>query len=169
MILLRNVFVDWLSIQRVNLERLISTYLCATVFPSDRLPWSYQNVLRLEVPVADFLFVAVLHSWENLPDDVGCSCLVKCFGFRYLIYEYNSFAKFCNKINPALVFVNLIKPHNILMVHVFENVDLILKSYPLFSSCFQFIDLLHNKHFTVWFLLTLVHSAKRARCKRFFF
>ena len=54
------------------------------------------------------------------------------------------------------------------MVHVFENVDFILKPYPFFSCCFQLIDLLHNKHFTVWFLLALVHSSKRPRGKRLF-
>ena len=81
--------------------------------------------------MGDVLIVAVSDCLQDLFGYVSSLLLTQRFTIVNLFVELAPVAKFSYQKQRRLVFVNLVKTHNIRMVQVFEDVDFVLESNAL--------------------------------------
>ena len=90
---------------------------------------------------------------------MSSSFLIKSIRFCDLIQKFNALTVFSDKINPILVFINLIELHNVLMIQVLKNLNLVFETNSFILCYFLLIDLLNDKNFTVWYFSAFVYCS----------
>ena len=91
----------------------------------------YKNVLRLKVTMSHLLVVTVGDCLQDLLNDERCFVLRNLLARDNLFEEFAAVAELLHKEDAALVLEDLVETHDVWMLQVLENVDLVLQSDPL--------------------------------------
>ncbi len=108
------------------------------------------------------LLVAVSNCLQNLLDHNRSFRLRKFFPFNNLVEQLASLAELCYQVNLFLVLEDFVKPDNVGVVQVFENINFILESHPFDLAHLVLVYDLHRANLTSRFALALLDPAKRA-------
>ena len=90
---------------------------------------------------------------------MSSSFFIKSIRFCDLVQKFNTLTILSDKINQTLVFINFIELHNVLMIQVLKNLNLVFEANSFILRYFLLIDLLHDKNFAVRFLLAFVYCS----------
>ena len=119
-----------------------------------------QNVLRLQISVGHILSVAVADGLKDLFGDNSRLKLAKFLSSSDLVEQLDAVAEFSYKEDAAFIFVDLIKPHNVGVVQILENINFVLEPDALLLAHVELVDDLHCPHLLGRLLLALLYPAK---------
>ena len=155
--------IVWSSISGVHgVIRLVIVVRVAEVdhFDSTLVMLVKEKVLWFEVAMGDVHGMAMSDGLEDLFQDFGCFELCHLVSVLDLLEEFDAVAQLTDQIELALTFINFIKPHNVWMVQVFEDVDLILEQQPLVLLQSELANDFNRSFLTVAALCRLVDLTK---------
>ena len=90
-----------------------------------------QEVLRLQIPVGNFEFVAVIDRVQDLPEHFGCVVFVEELFLNNLVEQLTSRTHLGDEVNIGFVLEIFIELDDTWMVQLLENLDFLLEPLPV--------------------------------------
>ena len=127
-----------------------------------------KDVFWLEVAMCDLLSMAVGNGLQDLLGHFGSLILGEVVLADNFGEQFLAIAQLRNNMNVASALVHLIKAHDVWVIQVLQNFDLILQTHLLCGVKFKFVDDFDGAHLSIVVPLGELHLAVGTGANNFF-